>query len=81
MKFEELEIGKRYYIDNDGTTGVLLWGEPSEVWGEPSEGTPGFKVDQTEHVYSENNDGLVRFVLNDDFNYLPVELDSEELEN
>jgi hypothetical protein len=74
MKFDELAIGGRYYIDNDGTTGVLLWGEPSE-------GTPGFKIDQTEHVYAENNDGLVRFALNDDFNYLPVELDSEEIEN
>jgi hypothetical protein len=74
MKFEELEIGKRYYIDNDGTTGVFLWGEPSE-------GTPGFQIDQTEHVYSENTDGLVRFALNDTFNYLPVELDSEEIED
>jgi hypothetical protein len=74
MKFEELAIGGRYYIDNDGTTGVLLWGEPSE-------GTPGFKVDQEDVPYFEDEDGLVRFALNDDFNYLPVELDSEEIEN
>jgi hypothetical protein len=74
MKFEELEIGGRYYIDNDGTTGVLLRGELSE-------GTYGFKVDQTEHYYAESNDGLVRFGLGDNFNYSPVELDSEEIEN
>lgn len=69
MKFEELAIGGRYYIDNDGTTGVLLRGELSE-------GTSGFKVDQTEHCYSESEDGLVRFSLNDTFNYLPVELEN-----
>jgi hypothetical protein len=69
MKFDELVIGVRYHIDNDGTTGVLLWGEPSE-------GTPGFKVDQEDHPYSESDDGLVRFSLNDIFNYLPVELEN-----
>jgi hypothetical protein len=69
MKFEELEIGGRYYIDNNGTIGVLLRGELSE-------GTSGFKVDQTEHYYAENNDGLVRFSLNDTFNYSPVELEN-----
>jgi hypothetical protein len=74
MKFEELEIGGRYYIDHDKTIGVLLEGESPE-------GTPGFQVDQTEHYYAESNDGLVRFSLNDTFNYLPVELDSEEIEN
>ena len=74
MKFEELEIGTRYYIDESGTTGVLLWGEPSK-------GTPGFQIDQTEHIYGESTDGLVRFALNDDFNYSPVELDSEEIED
>jgi hypothetical protein len=74
MKFEELEIGTRYHIDDNGTTGVLLQGELSE-------GISGFKVDQTEHYYAESNDGLVRFGLGDNFNYSPVELDSEEIEN
>jgi len=69
MEFDELAIGGRYYIDNDGTTGVLLWGEPSE-------GTPGFKVDQEDSPYFEDEDGLVRFSLNDPFNYLPVELEN-----
>lgn len=74
MKFEELEIGKRYYIDYDGITGILLWGDPSF-------NEAGFQIDQTEHVYSEDTDGIVRFSLNDTFNYLPVELDSEEIED
>ena len=74
MKFEELEIGGRYHIDDSGTTGVLLNGEPSE-------GTPGFQVDQTEHCYSESDDGLVRFGNTDAFEYSIVELDSEEIEN
>ena len=69
MKFEELVIGVRYHIDDNGTTGVLLNG------GSPELGS-GFKVDQTEHYYAECNDGLVRFSLNDTFNYLPVELEN-----
>ena len=74
MKFEELKIGVRYHIDDNGTTGVLLNGELPEL-------EPGFKVDQEDVPYFEDEDGLVRFSLNDTFNYSPVELDSEELEN
>jgi hypothetical protein len=74
MKFEELVIGVRYYIDESERTGVLLDG------GSPELG-PGFKVDQEDSPYFEDEDGLVRFSLNDTFNYPPVELDSEEIEN
>jgi hypothetical protein len=49
--------------------------------GELPELEPGFKVDQEDVPYFEDEDGLVRFSLNDTFNYSPVELDSEELEN
>jgi len=74
MKFEELEIGTRYHIDDSGTTGTLLWGDP---WFAKA----GFQIDQTEHCYSESDDGLVRFGNTDAFEYSIVELDSEEIEN
>jgi hypothetical protein len=68
MKFEELEIGKRYYIDYVGTTGVLLWGNPNND-------KPGFDIDQKEHCYDAGEDGLVRFLSFDDFEYSLVELE------
>jgi hypothetical protein len=46
------------------------------LWGDPSFDQAGFQIDQTEHYYAECNDGLVRFSLNDTFNYLPVELEN-----
>ena len=69
MKFEELEIGGRYHIDNNGTTGVLLNG------GLPELG-PGFHIDREDHPYSESEDGLVRFGNCDGFKYSPVELEN-----
>lgn len=74
MKFEALEIGKRYQIDESGTTGVLLHSTIDDLG-------PGFMVDQTEHVYEESPDGLVRFGVNDTYEYSLVELDSEEIED
>jgi hypothetical protein len=68
MKFEALEIGTRYYIDKNGTTGVLLWGDPSFDQA-------GFQIDQTEHIYGEDTDGIVRFGAFDDFEYSIVELE------
>jgi hypothetical protein len=69
MKFEELEIGTRYYIDDNGTTGILLWGDPSFDQA-------GFQIDQTEHYYFEDEDGLVRFGNSDVFEYSIVELEN-----
>ena len=69
MKFEELEIGTRYYIDEIGTTGILLWGDP---WFAEA----GFKVDQENHPYSESDDGLVRFGNCDAFEYSIVEIEN-----
>jgi hypothetical protein len=69
MEFDELAIGGRYYIDNDGTTGVLLNG------GSPELGS-GFKVDQEDVPYFEDEDGLVRFGNSDVFEYSIVELEN-----
>jgi hypothetical protein len=61
MKFEELEVGKKYQIDGMGTVGTLQEGA-------------GFEIEKP-HGYFEDKDGLVRFAPYDDFEYKEIKED------
>jgi hypothetical protein len=64
MRIEELEFGKTYEVDVNGTTGVYTKGELKN----------GFKIKEKNKQlpYGENSEGLVCFGAKDNFDYKEV---------